>query len=254
LDFNFKNGHLKDVRVRQAIATGLNIQQLVDRTVKQFSDKAEPLGNRIWLTGQPQYQDHFGRYGRGDVAGAQKLLQEAGYTRGADGFYAKAGKRLSLRYSTTAGNRLRETQAELVQAQMKEVGIETKIANADASKLFGEWLPKGNFDIVGFAWVGSPFAIRATHEQYTTRGFSNYGSYSNPEVDKLFKLALGETEEVKRAELGHQIDRQITADMATIPLYTKPTFIAFRKGLVNIGDNPTVEGPFWNARTWGQQG
>jgi peptide/nickel transport system substrate-binding protein len=85
LVFNFKNQHLKDPRVRQAIATGLNIQELVDGTVKPFADKAEPLGNRIWMTGQPQYQDHFGQYGKGDVAGAQKLLQHAGYTKGTDG-------------------------------------------------------------------------------------------------------------------------------------------------------------------------
>ena len=40
LDFNFKNKHLGDLKVRQAIAKGINVQELVDRTVKQFSDKA----------------------------------------------------------------------------------------------------------------------------------------------------------------------------------------------------------------------
>jgi ABC-type transport system substrate-binding protein len=126
-DFNFKNPHLANAGVRRAIATGLNVQALVDRTVKQFSDKAAPLGNRIWLTGQPQYQDHFGQYGKGDTAGAT---------------------------STTAGNQLRETQEQLIQAQMKDIGIDIKIANADNRKLFGEWLPGGNFDIANFGWVG----------------------------------------------------------------------------------------------------
>src|SRR4030095_6734419 len=128
-DFNFKTPGPDDLAVRQAIATGINIQEMVDRTVKQFSDKAQPLGNRIWLTGQPQYQDHFGQYGKGDTAGATKLLEDAGYTKGGDGIYAKGGKKLSVRISTTAGNKLRETQGELFQAQMKEIGIEIKIAN-----------------------------------------------------------------------------------------------------------------------------
>ncbi len=44
LDFNFKNEHLGDLKVRQAIATGINVQELVDRTVKQFSDKADAAG------------------------------------------------------------------------------------------------------------------------------------------------------------------------------------------------------------------
>ncbi|HEV3397997.1 MAG TPA: ABC transporter family substrate-binding protein, partial [Actinomycetes bacterium] len=162
LDFNFKNKHLGDLKVRQAIAKGINIEELVNRTVKQFSDKAQPLGNRIWLTGQPQYQDHFGQYGKGDVAAAQQLLEQAGYTKGADGIYAKGGKKLSVRFSTTAGNQLRETQGELFQAQMKEIGVEIKIANVDSTKFFGEWLPNGNFDIANFGWVGNPFAISSS--------------------------------------------------------------------------------------------
>jgi peptide/nickel transport system substrate-binding protein len=253
LDFNFKNEHLGDLKVRQAIATGINVQELVDRTVKQFSDKAEPLGNRIWLTGQPQYQDHFGQYGKGDTAGATKLLEDAGYTKGADGIYAKGGKKLSVRFSTTAGNKLRETQGELFQAQMKEIGVEIKIANVDSTKFFGEWLPNGNYDIADFAWVGTPFAISSNRDIYRTGGGSNYGKYANKKVDDLFTQANSETDEAKSAELGNQIDQQITADMATIPLYTKPTFIAYRNTFANIHDNATSEGPFNAAVTWGQK-
>jgi peptide/nickel transport system substrate-binding protein len=252
-DFNFKNEHLGDLKVRQAIATGLNTQELVDRTVKQFSDKAQPLGNRIWLTGQPQYQDHFGQYGKGDVAGATKLLEEAGYTKGADGIYAKDGKKLSVRFSTTAGNKLRETQGELFQAQMKEIGVDIKIANVDSTKFFGEWLPEGNFDICNFAWVGSPFTLSGSQDTYKTGGGSNYGQYESKKVDDLFTQALGEIDEAKAAELGNQIDQQITADMATIPLYTKPTFIAWRNTFTGFRDNATNVGPFFETSAWGQK-
>jgi peptide/nickel transport system substrate-binding protein len=252
-DFNFKNEHLGELKVRQAIATGVNIGDLVTRTVKQFSDKAQPLGNRIWLTGQPQYQDHFGQYGKGDVAGAQKLLEDAGYSKGADGIYAKDGKKLSVRFSTTSGNALRETQGELLQAQMKQVGIDIKIANLDSQKLFGEALPNGNFDIANFAWLGTPFAISGSRDIFRTGGGSNYGSYSSKEVDQLFEQANSETDEAKSAELGNQIDQQLTDDMATIPLYTKPTFIAWRNTFANIRDNTTNEGPFYAANTWGQK-
>jgi peptide/nickel transport system substrate-binding protein len=253
LDFNFKNEHLGDVNVRKAIATAINTEEIVNRTVKQFSDKASPLGNRIWLNNQPQYQDHFGQYGKGDVAGAGKLLESAGYTKGADGIYAKGGKKLSVRISTTAGNKLRETQGELFQAQMKEAGIEIKIANLDSQKLFGDALPNGNFDIANFAWVGTPFAVSSNQDIYRTGGGGNYGAYTNTKVDALFKQAIAETDEAKSAELANQIDQQITEDMATIPLYQKPTFIAYRNTFVNIRDNATSEGPFYASATWGQK-
>ncbi|HEY6706785.1 MAG TPA: ABC transporter family substrate-binding protein, partial [Actinomycetota bacterium] len=253
LDFNFKNPHLANANVRRAIATGLNISQLVDRTVKQFTDKAQPLGNRIWLPGQKPYQDHFGQYGKGDTAGATKLLEDAGYTKGADGIYAKDGSKLSLRISTTAGNQLRETQEELIQAQMKEIGVDIRLANADNRKLFGEWLPNGNFDIANFGWVGNPFAVSSSQDIYRTGGGGNYGAYSSNKVDQLFTKAVREVDEAKSAELGNQIDQQLTADMATIPLYAKPTYLAVRSSFANVGDNATQEGPFWNSGLWAQK-
>jgi ABC-type transport system substrate-binding protein len=182
LDFNFKNEHLADPAVRKAIATGLNIPEIVNRTVKQFTDKAQPLGNRIWLPGQRYYQDHFGQYGKGDTAGATALLEEAGYAKGADGIYAKDGRPLSLRISTTAGNQLRETREQLIFAQ-----------------------------------------------------------------------AVREVDEARSAELGNQIDQQMTADLATIPLYAKPTYLAVRDRFANVGDNATQEGPFWNSGLWAQK-
>ena len=203
LDFNFKNEHLADPAVRKAIATGLNIPEIVNRTVKQFTDKAQPLGNRIWLPGQRYYQDHFGQYGKGDTAAATALLEQAGYAKGADGIYAKHGRPLSLRISTTAGNQLRETQEQLIQAQLKQIGVDIKIVNADSTKFFGERLPQ--------------------------------------------------VDEARSAELGNQIDQQLTADMATIPLYAKPTYLAVRDRFANVGDNATQEGPFWNSGLWAQK-
>jgi peptide/nickel transport system substrate-binding protein len=253
MDFNFKNPFLGDIAVRKAIATGINIPELVKRTVGQFSDKVKPLGNRIWMPFQKEYQDHFSQYGKGDVAGAQKLLQDAGYTKGSDGIYAKGGKKISLRFSTTAGNKLRETQGELLQAQMKQVGIEIKIANLDSQKLFGDALPNGNFDISDFAWVGGPFVVSGDRDTYRTGGGSNYGSYSNPKVDALFAQASKEFDQAKLADLMNQADQILTDDMVSMPLYNKPTFLAIRNNFVNINDNATQDGPFWNSNTWGQK-
>jgi peptide/nickel transport system substrate-binding protein len=254
LDFNFKNEFLGDVAVRKAIATGLNIDELVKRTVGQFAPQVKPLGNRLWMPFQEAYQDHFTQqYGKGDVAGAQKLLDDAGYTKGADGIYTKGGKKISLRFTTTLGNKLRETQGELLQAQMKQVGIDIKIANLDSQKFFGEALPNGNFDIGNFAWVGGPFAVSGNRDIYRTGGGSNYGQYSNKKVDQLFAQATGEFDAAKAAKLLNQIDQVVTDDMATIPLYNKPTFLAIRNNFVGVSDNATQDGPFWNSKTWAQK-
>jgi peptide/nickel transport system substrate-binding protein len=252
-DFNFKNPQLADLKVRQAIATGLNRQELLDRTVKQFSSKATVLGNRIWLSGQKQYQDHSGNYGKGDVAAAKQLLEGAGYTLGSDGIYAKGGKKLSFRFSTTAGNQLRETQGVLLQSQMKQIGIDIKIANAPSTKFFGDMLPNGNFDIADFAWVGTPFPVSSSVDIYRTGGGGNYGKYTSPQVDQLFTQATSELDPTKAAELANQIDQILWNDLATIPLYTKPTFLAWRNTFTNITDVATNEGPFVQEPLWAQK-
>ena len=253
LDFNTKNPLLADVAVRKAFATGLNIQQIVDRTVKQFSDKATVLGNRMFMNGQPEYQDHRGSYGNGDIAGAEKLLTDAGYAKGSDGIFAKGGKKLSFNISTTAGNQLRETQEQLIQAQAKEFGMEIKIKNAEADVLFGEWLPEGNFDISNFAWVGTPFPVSSNQPIFSTDSPQNYGKFSNPKVDELFTQAIAELDPAKAAELANQADQLLWDDMATLPLYQKPQLIGWRNTFTGIGDNLSSQGPFWNAGTWAQK-
>jgi peptide/nickel transport system substrate-binding protein len=250
LDFNVKTPGLGDLAVRQAIATGLDRTSMLKRTVGQFSDKAQVLGNRIYVNSQKEYVDNGANYGKGDVAGATKLLEGAGYAKGADGIYAKAGKKLSFRFSTTTGNALRETQGELFKTQMKAIGIDIKIDNSKSSVLFGERLPKHNFDIADFAWVATPFAS-SNKSIYSTGDGQNYGQFSDPTVDQAFKDANNILDPAKSVAAYNAIDKKLWDGMATIPLYQKPTFIAFSDKYVNISDNASSEGPFWNVGTWG---
>jgi peptide/nickel transport system substrate-binding protein len=60
LTFNLDNPILAQLAVHQAIATAINIQQLVERLLRPVNPNAQVLGNRIWLTGQQPYQDHTG--------------------------------------------------------------------------------------------------------------------------------------------------------------------------------------------------
>ena len=253
LDFNFKTPGLDDPAVRKAIASGLDVESMLKRTVGQFSDKAAPLGNRIYVNSQKEYVDNAGDYGKGKAADAEKLLTDAGYAKGTDGIYAKGGKKLSFRFTTTSGNALRETQGELFKTQMKAIGIDIRIDNSTSKVYFGERLPKGNYDIADFAWVATPFAT-SNKSIYSTGSGQNYGKYSNPAVDKAFNDANLILDDQKRADAFNAIDKQLWDDMVTIPLYQKPTFIAYSDKYVNIGDNATSEGPFWNVGEWGLKG
>lgn len=250
LTFNTTTPGLDDVAVRKAIALGTDREAILKRTVAQFSDEAKTLGNRVYVNNQPEYVDNGTQYAKADAAAATKLLEGAGYAKGANGIYAKAGKPLSFRLSTTSGNALRETQGELFKSQMQTLGIDIKIDNSPSKVLFGERLPKGNFDIANFAWVSSPFPT-GNKSLYGTGGGSNYGKYSNTAVDKMFTDANAILDDAKKAEAFNKIDKVLWDDMVSLPLYQKPTFIAYSEKYANIGDNASLEGPFWNVGTWG---
>lgn len=246
IDFNFKNEHLGVKEVRQAIAWGLDRDTIVARTVKQFDERGTRLDNRIWLTGQPEYEAHGEEYQKRDIAKATGALEKAGYTKGADGIYTKGGKRLSLRISTTGGNALREQTEQLIQAQLKEVGIDITIANVPGSAVFDE-ISAGNFDIALFAWVGTPFTVSSNKAIFSPGGDSNYGKYENASVGEMFNKAISTPDAKESIRLSQEIDKQVWADLATIPLYAKPTFLPYRDTYGNIRDNATTEGPLWNA-------
>ncbi|HVF74951.1 MAG TPA: ABC transporter family substrate-binding protein [Acidimicrobiales bacterium] len=246
IDFNFKNEHLGVKEVRQAIAWGLNRDDIVTRTVKQFDERGQRLDNRIWLTGQPDYEAHGQEYHKRDVTKATGALEKAGYTKGTDGIYAKGGKKLSLRISTTGGNALREQTEQLIQAQLKEVGIDITIANVPGSAVFDE-ISAGNFDIALFAWVGTPFTVSSNKAIFSPGGDSNYGKYENAQVGEMFNKAISTPDSKESIRLSQEIDKQVWADLATIPLYAKPTFLPYRDTYGNIRDNATTEGPLWNA-------
>jgi peptide/nickel transport system substrate-binding protein len=57
---------------------------------------------------------------------AESLLREAGYSKGADGFYAKDGKPISFTIQTNAGNKQRETLAQIASEQYKQIGVDAK--------------------------------------------------------------------------------------------------------------------------------
>jgi peptide/nickel transport system substrate-binding protein len=259
LDFNTTDPQLADVKVRQAFGMALDRQEIVDQTVGQFSSDAQVLDNHVWLNTQPQYKDNApAEYKQANTAKAKALLESAGYALGADGIYAKGGQRLSFRIDTTANNPLRQTTIEVMIPQLKKAGIEATY-NANPDIFAGPEKPTslvaGGFQIALFAWVGSPFISNTPPIYESPAGAGgavqqNYARTGTPQIDALLERWLTETDDTQIAETGNQIDALLWDQLATIPLYQKPTFIAYTSTVGGVEDNPTQSGPLWNASTW----
>jgi peptide/nickel transport system substrate-binding protein len=262
LDFNTTDPVLSDVKVRQAFAMALDRQEIVDQTVGQFSSDAQVLNNRIWLNTQKQYKDNApDQYKKPNVAQAKALLEGDGWVLGSDGIYAKGAQKLSFKIDTTANNPLREQTINVMIPQLKAAGIEG-VFNANPDIFAGPDKPSslvaGGFQVALFAWVGSPF-ISSTPPIYQSPAGAggavqqNYSRTGTPAIDALLTQWLTETTDAEVADTGNEIDKALWDQMATLPLYQKPTYIAYSSTVKGVQDNPTQAGPLWNASTWSVQ-
>jgi peptide/nickel transport system substrate-binding protein len=116
---------LADKRVRQALAYGLDMDQVIKSVV--FGEATAHVAHHVpvqWAYPQGVNLEPY----KFDKTKAQQLLTDAGWTKGSDGFLQKGGKKFSLTISTNSGNQERETLAQVAAEQYKQLGIDAKAA------------------------------------------------------------------------------------------------------------------------------
>lgn len=246
------------LEARQAIALALDRELIVTALMRPFSESAQPLGNRIYMNGQAQYQDNTpAEFQQRDVAAARAVLEAAGWVLDGD-VYAKDGRQLSLRIRTTGGNDRREQFQELVQNQLAEAGIRITIDNLPGGEIFGPVFgstndppgPPGDFDLVIFAWVGGPLPATSALQVFGTGSDSNPGAYDDDRVNDLLTEATFTLDLDRQAELLNQADALMWETLPNTPVYQLPFFLAWNDNLQNIQDNPTLESFTWNLEEW----
>lgn len=207
---NSSKAPFNDVRVRQALATGLDrefiAEQIWGQTMQPgYSFMPPGVGN----AGEPAYMDSkdLSPIDREDKAKA--MLKEAGFGPGKP-------LKVEIRYNTTDNNR---NTVIAVAEQWKQLGVETTFVNTDGKTHFAHLRDGGDFDIARYGWIadfsdpeGFLFLLRSDN-----KGF-NYGKYNNPEFDGLLKQASTELDLKKRAEIMHKAEAILMKDMPWIPV------------------------------------
>ncbi|WP_073952221.1 ABC transporter family substrate-binding protein [Streptomyces kebangsaanensis] len=253
-DLNLHNPVIgKYKALRQAMFTAISIEDIVSKTVGQFDPETKQLGSHNYVPGQAGYQDLVTGTGQGsgDLGKAKKYLVDAKFTGVGTALKTPDGKAVgpfNCRYTT--GNQIRQSECQILQSNLASLGIKVTIKPIGAADL-GTVLVGHQYDIIVFAWVGSPFPSANAQQNWVTGGGGNYGGYSDKTVDRLITQAVGETDQAKAASLLNQADRIVVDDAYVLPLYQKPTFLAVQTRFVNMRDNATNVGPPYNTAEWG---
>ncbi|MTE18027.1 ABC transporter substrate-binding protein [Streptomyces sp. TRM43335] len=169
-----------------------------------------------------------------DVSEATRILEEAGYTKGSDGVYAKDGRKLALTVRVVSGWTDYITAVDTMAEQLKKAGI--KLTAQQSS--WNEWSEargQGDYELVIDALYPGP-----TPDPYYTYSYffgtettarvgeaanPNFARYSNPEVDKALRELKKASPEAtgKRQAQYDVIQTELEEDMPYIPVLTAGT-------------------------------
>lgn len=172
-----------------------------------------------------------------DLEGAKALLAENGYTdSNGDGFLDKDGKKVSLRLVTYGRTGLPQS-AQALQSALQELGMEITYEQFDSIESV---LTAGDFDICAYAYVTTPTGdpFQYLNSTMGTGNGSNFGRYSNPEVDALLNELASEFDADRRAELAIEIQQIVTRDSAYNYMFHLNMFMVTKAGVVGIKQSP----------------
>lgn len=254
IDLKIENPALADLRVRQALLYSIDRQTMVNRLFEGMQPVAATWVNPL----DPNYDSSIAPTPY-DPAKAKALLAEAGWKPGSDGICRNAvGDRLSLEFATTAGNKLRELQQQVLQNQWKAACIEIVLKNEPARTLFGETIKKRSFTgLVMYGWSSgvneSPRKTQFSDQIPTAAnnfGGANYIALNDAKVDAAINALETELDPAKQKAIWVDLQKLYASQIRVIPLFFRAEPYIVPKWLK--GFTPTGHGdysPLW-AENW----
>ncbi|MCB0832705.1 MAG: ABC transporter substrate-binding protein [Bacteroidetes bacterium] len=195
---NMKKKPFDDLRIRQAIVYAINREKLVRELYGQLG---RPAKNPIppMLIG---YNEEI-RYTPYDPEKSKQLLKEAGYPKG---FKAKLWTMPIIREYMPNG----KLAAEIIQRDLKVVGIETEIYSGPTWKEHTDRISKGEHELAIFGWIGDApdpnffFSPLLSSESANEVSASNIAFYKSAKMDELIHKGISVFDPVERSQIYKQ--------------------------------------------------
>ena len=235
IGYNMRREPFKDRRVRTALGMALDVQKIIDYVL---------YGQGEQITGpfveQTDYYDKSLKPLPYDPEGALKLLAEAGWTRGPDGWLQKNGKRLQFTLITNQGNDIRKAILSIAQNSWKQIGIDVRTDILEWAVFIRERVEKHDFDALILGWVMGidPDLYQIWHSSQTNANQLNFVDFKNPEADDLIVKIRQEYNHERQVKYCHELHRIIAAEQPYTFLYVgKWTAILDKRIVIREADS-----------------
>ncbi len=161
-----------------------------------------------------------------NVAEANKLLDEAGFAKGPDGFRQRNGKKIEPILYTFTGSTWQKL-AEAVQGDLRKVGIDLKVQLFDATVAWGK-LATQEFDLFGmsFPYISAGDALNL-YFRSTNVPTPNRMNWKDATTDQMLDKGMAATNDGDRAAAYGQVLEQVYRAAVWIPLYHEPMKIGY---------------------------
>lgn len=230
LFFNQSRAPWNDVKARQAVQSAIDVDAIVKTLyLGTFQRAWSPLTPAIF-----GYDPSLENKIKPDLDKANRLLDELGWVKGADGIREKDGKKLILHYVDGSPNREKRNDiAAIVQQQLKKVGVavEVEITKDVQSVIYTAQA----YDLYGNSQVNSdPVALNSFYHTTAPNARPSLSHLSDPALDKLLEQGVVEADEAKRKDIYKNVQRYIIDNAVIIPVYIFPYTVAASKNVSGI--------------------
>ena len=236
LGYNLKHPFFADKRVRQAISYAINKEEIISGVLLGLGKPATgPYKPGTWA-----YNENVKTYSYNPQK-ARELLRAAGWTKtNNDGFLEKDGLPFTFELITNQGNETRQKCAEIIQRQLKEVGIDVKIRILEWAAFINDFINKRRFEAVILGWTIplDPDAYDVWHSSKTAPEELNFISYKNPEVDALLEKARSTFEQKLRKKYYDRFQEILVEDQPYTFLYVPDELVIISKRFRGIEPAP----------------
>lgn len=234
---NGSSGVLADQKLRQALVKGIDRLTVAQADLQGLPVPASQLllGNHLFMPQQKGYQDNSGDL-TFNKDQAIKELEELGWVlpEGKE-FREKDGQTLSIKYLRLPDTATSATEGKILQANMKDIGVEVVMDDTNNDDFFPERVSPGKFEIVTYAWIGTPYPLANIGQLFGKDSASNRSHVWSEALEDLIAKIAVETDPDKRIELANQADQEIWQLAAIIPIYSRADYNAVPKNLANFG-------------------
>ena len=235
LTANSKAPNLGDVKVREALFTGINRETLAQIRFNGLGYKENLPGSFVMFQNQKGYEDNFGSVVQYDQDKAKQLLDDAGWAVGSDGIREKDGEKLTLRYVTFGDDNQGKSMAAATQKMLKDIGVDLQISerpSADFSKVVANL----DFDFLTSGITSyDPYGVMYFKYTYGSDSQVNKSGTGTPELDEqiaeLEKLPTQE-EQIQKA---NELEKEALKQYGIMPYANGPRLVASKKTLANYG-------------------